>query len=45
MRTPISKRNKCFAVPVNRLGKEIGNSFLLRNTVALDAAVALLGGK
>ena len=34
-----------FAVPVNRLGKEIGNSFLLRNTVALGAAVALLGGE
>lgn len=34
-----------FAVPMNRMGKEIGNSFLLRNTAALGAAVALLGGE
>lgn len=34
-----------FAVPVNKLGKEIGGSFLLRNTVALGSAVALLGGE
>lgn len=33
-----------FAVPMNRMGKEIGNSFLLRNTVALGAATALWGG-
>lgn len=34
-----------FAVPINRIGKEIGNSFLLRNTVALGATAALLGGE
>lgn len=41
----ISKGINVFAIPMNRMGKEIGNSFLLRNTVALGAAVALLGGE
>ncbi len=40
----LTKGVKVFAIPVNRLGKEIGGSFLLRNTVALGAAVALLDG-
>lgn len=40
----LAKGVNVFAVPVNRMGKEIGDSFLLRNTVALGAVVALLGG-
>lgn len=42
---PVAKGVSTFAVPMNKMGKEIGNSFLLRNTVALGATVALLGGE
>lgn len=41
----LAKGVNVFAVPANRLGKEIGDSFLLRNTVALGATVALLSGE
>lgn len=41
----LAKGVNVFDVPVNRLGKEIGGSFLLRNTVALGATVAALGGE
>lgn len=41
----ISKKINVFAVPMNRLAKEIGDALLLRNTVSLGAAAALLGGE
>lgn len=33
-----------FLIPINKIAKEIGGSLLLRNTAALGASIALLGG-
>jgi 2-oxoglutarate/2-oxoacid ferredoxin oxidoreductase subunit alpha len=41
----LPKTINVFDVPINRISKETGGSFLLRNTAALGAAAALLGGE
>lgn len=39
-----SKKINIFLIPVNKIAKEVGGSLLLRNTAALGASIALLGG-
>jgi len=39
-----NKKIKVFLIPINKIAKEIGGSLLLRNTAALGASIALLGG-
>ena len=39
-----SKKINIFLIPINKIAKEIGGSLLLRNTAALGASIALLGG-
>ncbi len=38
------KKINIFLIPINKIAKEIGGSLLLRNTAALGASIALLGG-
>ena len=40
----LPKGVQAFGVPINKISKEIFNSYLVRNTVAMGATVALLGG-
>ena len=40
----VSEGVDLFNVPLNKLAQEVGGSLLLRNTVALGATLALLGG-
>ncbi len=38
------KKINIFLIPINKIAKELGGSLLLRNTAALGASIALLGG-
>ena len=40
----LPKGVQAFGVPINKISKEIFNSYLVRNTVAMGATIALLGG-
>lgn len=44
---PLSQKSKkinIFLIPINKIAKEVGGSLILRNTAALGASIALLGG-
>ena len=40
----LPKNVRTFDIPINRVAKDVGGSIIMRNTAALGATVALLGG-